>query len=32
MAEGVRAVAGLDDPVGELIEERTLANGLGCGR
>ena len=28
MAEGVRAVAGLDDPVGELIEERTLANGL----
>jgi glutamate-5-semialdehyde dehydrogenase len=28
MAEGVRAVAGLPDPVGELIEERTLASGL----
>ena len=28
MAEGVRAVAALEDPVGELIEERTLASGL----
>jgi glutamate-5-semialdehyde dehydrogenase len=28
MAEGVRAVAALPDPVGELIEERTLASGL----
>jgi glutamate-5-semialdehyde dehydrogenase len=28
MAEGVRAVAGLDDPVGEELEHRTLASGL----
>jgi glutamate-5-semialdehyde dehydrogenase len=28
MAEGVRAVAALEDPVRELIEERTLASGL----
>jgi glutamate-5-semialdehyde dehydrogenase len=28
MAEGVRAVAALDDPVGEEIEHRTLASGL----
>jgi glutamate-5-semialdehyde dehydrogenase len=28
MADGVRAVAALDDPVGELMEERTLASGL----
>jgi glutamate-5-semialdehyde dehydrogenase len=28
IAEGVRAVAALDDPVGEEIERRTLANGL----
>ncbi len=28
MAEGVRAVAALEDPIGELIEERRLANGL----
>jgi glutamate-5-semialdehyde dehydrogenase len=28
MAEGVRAVASLPDPVGELIEERTLPSGL----
>ena len=28
IAEGVREVAGLEDPVGELIEERTLASGL----
>ena len=28
MAEGVRAVAALPDPVGELIEERTLVSGL----
>jgi glutamate-5-semialdehyde dehydrogenase len=28
IAEGVRAVARLDDPVGELIDERTLASGL----
>jgi glutamate-5-semialdehyde dehydrogenase len=28
MAEGVRVVAGLDDPVGEELERRTLASGL----
>lgn len=28
MAEGVRIVAGLDDPVGELLERRTLENGM----
>jgi glutamate-5-semialdehyde dehydrogenase len=28
MAEGVRALAGLDDPVGEELEHRTLASGL----
>jgi glutamate-5-semialdehyde dehydrogenase len=28
MAEGVRVVAGLDDPVGEELEHRTLASGL----
>ena len=28
MADGVRAVARLPDPVGEVIEERTLASGL----
>ena len=28
MAEGVRAVAALEDPIGELLEERRLANGL----
>jgi glutamate-5-semialdehyde dehydrogenase len=28
MAEGVREVAALPDPVGELVEERTLASGL----
>jgi glutamate-5-semialdehyde dehydrogenase len=28
MAEGVRAVAALADPVGELLDERTLASGL----
>jgi glutamate-5-semialdehyde dehydrogenase len=28
MAEGVRAVAALDDPVGEELERRTLASGL----
>ena len=28
MAEGVRAVAALDDPVGEELEQRTLASGL----
>jgi glutamate-5-semialdehyde dehydrogenase len=28
MAEGVRAVAGLDDPVGEELEHKTLASGL----
>jgi glutamate-5-semialdehyde dehydrogenase len=28
MAEGVRAVAGLDDPVGELLERRTLTSGI----
>ncbi len=28
MAEGVRAIAALDDPVGELVEERTLSSGL----
>ena len=28
MAEGVRAVAWLPDPVGELLEQRTLASGL----
>ena len=28
MAEGVRAVASLPDPVGELLEQRTLASGL----
>ena len=29
MAEGVREVAALPDPVGEVLEERTLASGLG---
>jgi glutamate-5-semialdehyde dehydrogenase len=28
MAQGVREVAALSDPVGELVEERTLASGL----
>jgi len=28
MAEGVRAVAGLDDPIGEELEAKTLASGL----
>ncbi len=28
MAEGVRAVAALEDPVGEVIEHRTLDNGI----
>jgi glutamate-5-semialdehyde dehydrogenase len=28
MAEGVRAVAALDDPVGEVLEQRTLESGL----
>ncbi len=28
MADGVRAVAGLDDPIGEELERRTLASGL----
>jgi glutamate-5-semialdehyde dehydrogenase len=28
MAEGVRAVAGLDDPVGEELERKTLVSGL----
>ena len=28
MAEGVRAIAGLDDPVGEELEHRTLASGI----
>lgn len=28
MAEGVRAVAALDDPVGEVLESKTLENGL----
>jgi glutamate-5-semialdehyde dehydrogenase len=28
MAEGVREIAGLGDPVGEVLEERTLASGL----
>jgi glutamate-5-semialdehyde dehydrogenase len=28
MAQGVRAVAALPDPVGELVDERTLASGL----
>ncbi len=28
MAEGVRVVAGLDDPVGEELERKTLASGL----
>ncbi len=28
MAEGVRVVAGLDDPVGEQLERKTLASGL----
>jgi glutamate-5-semialdehyde dehydrogenase len=28
MAEGVRVVAGLDDPVGEELEHKTLASGL----
>jgi len=28
MAEGVRVVAGLDDPVGEELEQKTLASGL----
>ena len=29
MAEGVRAVAALDDPIGEELDRRTLASGLG---
>jgi glutamate-5-semialdehyde dehydrogenase len=28
MAEGVRAIAALEDPVGEVVEERTLSSGL----
>ena len=28
MADGVRAIAELDDPVGEQVEERTLASGI----
>ena len=28
MAEGVRAVAGLDDPVGELLERHTMPSGI----
>jgi glutamate-5-semialdehyde dehydrogenase len=28
MADGVRAVAGLDDPTGEVLERKTLASGL----
>jgi glutamate-5-semialdehyde dehydrogenase len=28
MADGVRAIAALDDPIGEELEHRTLANGL----
>ena len=28
MAEGARAVAGIEDPTGEILEESTLANGL----
>lgn len=28
MAEGARQVADLDDPIGELLEERTLKNGI----
>ncbi|HVY95701.1 MAG TPA: glutamate-5-semialdehyde dehydrogenase [Solirubrobacterales bacterium] len=28
MAEGVRAVAALDDPIGEVLEQRTLASGI----
>ena len=28
IAEGARTVAGLEDPVGEVLEERTLPNGL----
>ncbi|MGH2678110.1 MAG: glutamate-5-semialdehyde dehydrogenase [Actinomycetota bacterium] len=28
IAEGVRQVAGLPDPIGDVIEERTLSNGL----
>jgi glutamate-5-semialdehyde dehydrogenase len=28
MAQGVREIAGLPDPVGEVVEERTLASGL----
>ena len=29
MAAGVRDIAALPDPVGEVIEERVLASGLG---
>jgi glutamate-5-semialdehyde dehydrogenase len=29
MADGVRAVVGLDDPVGEVLDQRTLESGLG---
>jgi glutamate-5-semialdehyde dehydrogenase len=29
MADGVRAVAGLDDPIGEVLDRRTLESGLG---
>lgn len=32
MADGVRAVAALPDPVGEVVEERTLENGLALRR
>ncbi|MEO8091875.1 MAG: glutamate-5-semialdehyde dehydrogenase [bacterium] len=28
MADGVRAIAALEDPVGEIVEQRTLASGL----
>ncbi len=28
MADGVRAIAALEDPIGEIVEERTLASGL----
>ena len=30
MADGVRAVAALDDPVGEELDQRTLESGLSC--
>jgi glutamate-5-semialdehyde dehydrogenase len=32
MADGVRAIAALPDPVGEELERRTLANGLDLGK